>query len=432
MKTSDLAIIGAGLLVYALVSRRLKGTPVSAPMVFVVIGVVVGPQVLDLVDLPILSEELGLLAEMTLALVLFTDASAIDTRRLRREDAMPIRLLGLALPMSILVGGALALLLFPDLLLFEAVALAILLAPTDAALGQAVVADDRIPSPVRQGLNVESGLNDGVCVPLLVSAVAFAQLEEAPSFDGQIIVDLVRELAIAVGLGAAIAAVVATLVRWSNRRGWLEHGWALLVPLVTAVLAYLVTAEAGGSGFIASFVGGLVYGRVLGAWAHETTETTEDVGRLLSSVTFLVFGAVLVSNSIERLDVETVVYAIASLTLVRMLPVAVALLGSGAARPTRWFAGWFGPRGLATIVFALTVIEESGLSGTTRIVDVATMTVLLSVFAHGASAAPLTDRYVDWLAANRSSLTLETVEVHLGSHRRADRSTSLTPSRDGR
>ncbi|HSJ90913.1 MAG TPA: cation:proton antiporter [Ilumatobacter sp.] len=431
MTSRDIMIIGLALLAYALVSRRMAGTAVSAPMVFVAIGFVVGPRLLDLVELGIGSEDLGRLAEVTLALVLFTDATAIDTRRLRREDSMPIRLLGLALPLTIIAGSLLAVVLFPDLVVFEAVALAVLLAPTDAALGQPVVSDPRIPSVVRQGLNVESGLNDGVCVPLLLSAVAFAELEEAPSFDGGILVDLVRELTIAVGVGALIAVAVGGLVRWSTRRGWLAEGWAVLIPLVTAVLAYVATAEAGGSGFIASFVAGLVYGRLLGAAAHQSAELTDDLGHLLSGVTFFLFGAVLVSTSIDGIDLETVLYAVASLTVIRMVPVALALAGSGAERPTVAFAGWFGPRGLATIVFALTVIETSGLTGATRIVEVATLTVLLSVFAHGVTAAVLSDRYVRWFDRSRSRLTFETAPVEIGSHVRIPRPSQVTPDDRG-
>lgn len=434
MSSTDIAVIGITLLGYALVSRRLTGTPVSTPMVFVAAGFLVGPRVLDVVDLGIGSEDLGRLAEMTLALVLFTDATAIDTGRLRREDSMPIRLLGLALPLTIVAGGLLAVVLFPDLLVFEAVALAILLAPTDAALGKAVVADERIPSVVRQGLNVESGLNDGVCVPLLLSAVAFAEIEESPSLDGSILTDLVVELGVAIAIGAGVAAAVALLVRWSTDRGWLAEGWSVLVPLATAIVAFSATAEAGGSGFIASFVAGLVFGRMLGAEGHESAEVAEHLGDLLSAVTFFLFGAVLVSSSILRVDASAIVYAVLSLTVVRMVPVAVALLGSGAARPTSAFAGWFGPRGLATIVFALTVIEVSNLDGRQRIVDVATLTVLLSVIAHGATASGLSDRYVAWFRGHRADLPFESADVEVGSHRRFAPAGDVTPStpRDGR
>lgn len=198
------------------------------------------------------------------------------------------------------------------------------------------------------------------------------------------------------------------------------------MPLLTAALAYVATAEAGGSGFIACFVGGLVYGGMLGAAAHESTELTEDLGHLLSMITFFLFGAVLVSSSLDRIDLETVAYAVLSLTVVRMVPVAIALLASGAARPTRLFAGWFGPRGLATIVFALTVIEGSGLSGASRIVDVATLTVMLSVLAHGATATVLSNRYVRWFEANRSELPFEAAEVDVGRHHRIPRPSWLS------
>ncbi len=400
MSGVDVVVLGVLLLAYALLSQRLARAWVTAPMVLVGAGFLVGPQVLDLVELGIGTEDLGRLAEGALALVLFTDASSIDLGRLRREGGMPIRLLGLALPMTILVGGLFALVLFPELFIFEAVALAVLLAPTDAALGQAVVSDRRIPSNVRQGLNVESGLNDGVCVPLLVGALALARIEEASSSDSEILRNLVVELGIAVAMGVALAFVIAHLVRWSHDRGWLEHGWAGLIPLVTALVAYTATTEAGGSGFIAAFVAGLVYGRVLGDEARESIELTEGGGRLLSSVTLVLFGAVLVSSSIERIDLATVVYAVLSLTVVRMVPVAIALRRE--ASPTKLFVGWFGPRGLATIVFVLTLITDSGLPGAMRIVDAATITVLLSVFAHGITAAPLTDRYVRWVGSTSS------------------------------
>jgi len=414
----DVVVIGTALLGYALVSGRLTGSPVTAAMIFVTAGYVAGSDVFDLLDVGIGSAELRLLAEITLALLLFSDAADLDTRRLVRESVVPARLLGLALPLSIVFGAGLAMLVFPDLLVFEAAALAVLLAPTDAALGQTVVADRRLPSTVRQGLNVESGLNDGVCVPLLVAALAFAELEEAPTFDGHVLVDLVEELVVAGVVGVLVAAVIATLSMAAVRRNWVQEGWALVIPLIATASAYAATVELGGSGFIASFVAGITYGRLLGPAAHRSTELTEQLGGLLSAVTFLLFGAVMLGRSFAGIDVRTVVYAVASLTVVRMLPVALSLLGSGARWPTTAFTGWFGPRGLATIVFALTVVEESGLTGTRRIVDVATVTVLFSVFAHGLTAPGLTDRYVRWFTTNEDTLTLETAEVAVRPRRR--------------
>jgi NhaP-type Na+/H+ or K+/H+ antiporter len=418
---SDIALISAALIAYALVSRRLTGTPVTAPMVFVAAGFVLGSEVLDLLRTSVGSAELRRLAEVTLALLLFADASALDTRRLARERSMPIRLLGIALPLTIVLGAVVAVVAFPDLVIFEAIALAVLLAPTDAALGQSIVSDTRLPSMVRQGLNAESGLNDGICVPLLVAAVTFAELEEALTFNGAVIVDLVEELAIAAGIGIAVAVAVALVTKASMRRAWMEERWGLIVPLAATAAAYTTTVEAGGSGFIAAFVAGLLYGRLLGPSAHESTELTEDLGHVLSAVTFVLFGALVVGRGSPLLDVATVVYAVASLTLVRMVPVAISLVGSGARRPTVAFAGWFGPRGLASIVFALTIVEESGLTGTRRIVDVATITILLSVFAHGLTAPWLTDRYVRWLSEHQGELTFETQDVALGTHTRSPR-----------
>jgi NhaP-type Na+/H+ or K+/H+ antiporter len=425
---SDVALISATLVAYALVSRRLSGTFVTAPMVFVTSGFLLGSEVLDLFETPVGSAELRLLAEVTLALLLFTDASALDTRRLARERSMPIRLLALALPLTIVLGALIAVVAFPDLVVFEAVALAVLLAPTDAALGQSVVSDTRLPSVVRQGLNAESGLNDGICVPLLVAAVTFAELEEAPSFNGEIVVDLVEELAIAIGVGIVVAVLVAFVMKRSAERGWMEERWGQIVPLAATAAAYTVTVEMGGSGFIAAFVAGLVYGRLLGASAHESTALTEDLGQMLSAVTFVLFGAVVVGRGVPDLDLATIVYALLSLTVVRMVPVAISLLGSGARRETAAFAGWFGPRGLASIVFALTIVEESGLAGTRRIVDVATTTIVLSVFAHGLTAPWLTEKYVGWLSAHRDELTFETQDVEIGAHTRKPRPRWLRPT----
>ncbi len=270
------------------------------------------------------------------------------------------------------------------------------------------MSDRRLPTRLRQGLNVESGLNDCVCVPLLFAAVAFTELEEAPQFDGDIIVDLLKEVGIAAGVGVLVAATIGIVVTGSKRRGWLDEQWGQVVPLAAAAIAYTTTDELGGSGFIATFVAGLLYRRFLGAsTAHSTTHLMEDVGGVLSAVTFLAFGATVIGLGVTDLDVSTVVYAVMSLTIVRMILVALSLVGSGAAPPTMAFAGWFGPRGLATIVFMLTIVEEANLPGTARIVQVTTVTVLLSVVAHGLTAPWLTERYVGWLRAGSHGSNLE-------------------------
>src|SRR3954463_2965631 len=172
--TWALATIAGLVLAYAAFSRRLQGLSVSSAMFFTTAGLLAGP-VLGLLDLRLESEQVKLLAEITLTLVLFADASRISLRALRREFAVPMRLLGIGLPLTIAAGTLVGALVIPDISVAEAAVLAVVLACTDAALGQAVVTDERIPSRVRQGLNVESGLNDGLCVPLFFIAIALAE-----------------------------------------------------------------------------------------------------------------------------------------------------------------------------------------------------------------------------------------------------------------
>jgi NhaP-type Na+/H+ or K+/H+ antiporter len=394
----DLAVIGGLLVAYALVSRRLAGSVLSAPLLFLLGGVVLGVDGLGTIAVDAETSVIRTLAEATLALVLFSDASKLDLRVLRHRAGLPVRLLGLGLPVTIVVGTLLAAALLPDLLLAEALVLAVLLAPTDAALGQAVVSDERVPEDLRDGLSVESGLNDGVCVPLLFAAIAMAELEEAPSFDGEILTDLVTEVGMAVLVGAVASIVVAELRRLALRRGWIDTPWLRILPLSVAGLGYVLTDLAGGSGFIGAFVAGIVWASRVGPSTEETMDLIEEVGALLSAATFILFAAVLVGPAFRDADPAMVAYAVLSLTLVRMVPVALALVGTRNAWPTVAFAGWFGPRGLATIVFALVLVEESGLPGTDLIVSVATITVALSVIAHGLSAPPLTARYAAWLA----------------------------------
>ena len=400
MSGVDLTVVATVVACYALVSRRLAGTWVTGPLLFTFLGLVVGVEGLDLLDVGPSIDGIKLVAEITLALVLFSDASRLDLGRLRRELGVPARLLGVGLPLSILLGAGLGVVMFPELLVAEALVLAVLLAPTDAALGQAVVSDRRLPTDVRQGLNVESGLNDGICVPLLVAAIALVDIETGPSRRGDVVVDLIREASIAAVVGVIAAGIVAVLFRMADRRGWVDQQWARVVPLTVVAIAYPVTVGLGGSGFIACFVAGLVFGALVGPRVDDVTELVEEVGGLLSGATFFLAAAVLLGPVLTRLSVPVLVYAILSLTVVRMLPVALSLIGSGASTPTKAFTGWFGPRGLATIVFTLTVVRDAELAGARTVVDVAAITVALSILAHGVSAPVLIERYVRWEAAN--------------------------------
>jgi NhaP-type Na+/H+ or K+/H+ antiporter len=404
--TWTLGVAAALVLGYAVVSRRLERTVLTAPIVFVLGGLLVGDDGLGLIDLRIGSDAVRLLAEVTLTLVLFTDASRIELRTLRRELAFPARLLAIGLPLTILAGVGAAVGLFGELLLVEAVVLAIVLAPTDAALGQAVVTDPRLPSRIRQGLNVESGLNDGLCVPLLFIALAIAEADVGALSASDAVRLVLEEIGFGV-IGGLVAGILGALaLRVALRHALVSDEWIPVVPIASAGLAYGIAAPLGGSGFIAAFVGGLAFGALRGA-AEERTFVADVTGLVLSALTFVVFGAAILGPALHVVGWQAVVYAILSLTVVRMLPVALALVGTGARLPTVAYSGWFGPRGLASIVFAVIVLDEADLPHSETIITTIVLTVALSVVAHGVTARPLTDAYARWYAAHPKAPPME-------------------------
>lgn len=386
----------------ALVSRRLASTPVSGPMLLVAAGVACGPVGLDLMDLTRDSEAVGLLFEFALIAVLFADASTVRWSLLRRDDALPLRLLTLGLPLTMALGTLVAWALLPGLSAWELALVAVILAPTDAALGQPAIADPRVPATVRQGLNVESGLNDGIALPFFVLLLAGATGDDGGAGPGEVFL-LALVLSTAVGLAVGWAGAWA-LARCAAL-GWVDEEWWRVPALGVAALGYAVTVSLDGSGFITTWVAGLAFGVV---WRRSAPRSApgpggptgveglaEQAGTVLAAVSFFVFGAVLLGPALSSVGWRAVAYAVLSLTVVRMGPVAVALAGSRFRLPTVLYVGWFGPRGLASIVFALLLLED-GPAGAGALVDVVAITVGLSVVLHGATAAWGAGAYAAW------------------------------------
>jgi sodium/hydrogen antiporter len=404
------------VLAFSAVSRRLERSVVTPAIFFTSAGLLAGP-VLGLIDLHISSEPVKLLAEATLTLVLFADASRISFPALRGEFAVPARLLGIGLPLTIVAGTLVGIGVLPGVSLVEALVLSIMLACTDAALGQAVVTDERIPSRIRQGLNVESGLNDGICVPLFFIALALAAADEG-TLTAHAAVHLVLE-EIGYGLVAGLAAGVlgALALRVAARRSLVEPHWLQILTVATALLGAGIATGLGGSIFIAAFTGGFVFGLVGGNTGGEVSYLVDEGGELLNAVTFIVFGAAILGPTLDDLGWDVLAYAVLSLTVVRMLPVALSLIGSGARRPTVAFVGWFGPRGLATIVFAVILIDESSLPHERTLLLAVVATIGISVFAHGVTSRPLTNRYVRWYTSHPRDERPAMESVPAASHR---------------
>jgi len=386
----NLAVLAAFAFVYSVLAGGLERTPVNGAFVFLVFGMIAGPVGIGLLDLQVEAEGIRLIAELTLALVLFIDASNANFSVLRKTYRLPARLLLIGLPLTILLGVGAGVLLFPGLGLLEVAILATMLAPTDAALGKAVVTNPAVPDPVRQGLNVESGLNDGICVPILFTFLALAAEGSHGGSPGEIVLHLLAE---EIGIGAAIGVGFASAAAWALRtaagRGWITEGPWLGIPIVAVgVACFAATQAAGGSGFIACFTGGLAFGALASERKHMVIEAAEGTSELFSLITWVVFGAAVALQHPGDFDWRVGVYAVLSLTVVRMLPVFVSTLGLAVPTDAKLFLGWFGPRGLASIVFLVIVAQEKLPGGDTLIATVVA-TVALSIVAHGLTANPL-------------------------------------------
>ncbi|MGA9715809.1 MAG: sodium:proton antiporter [Aeromicrobium sp.] len=384
---AELLVIALSVFGFAMFSRRASMSPVTAPMVFTVVGLLLGTLGAEWFDLTLDGEVVSVLVEGTLVLVLFTDAARIDLRALRASAGLPARLLGIGLPLTILAGTAVAAVLFDSLTLVEAGLIAAILAPTDAALGQAVVSDMRLPARVRQTLNVESGLNDGIMVPVVTVLLALAVVETDPTGAGGWGGFVAGQLGFGVGAGLIAGAVGGWLLHRRSSADELEGTYRQLAGLAVAVAAFAGAEVVGGNGFIAAFVAGLAFARVASEECADVQDLTEDEGELLTALTFVVFGAALAAPRLSDLTWQIGVYAVASLTLVRIVPVLIALARTGTLLETRLFMGWFGPRGLASILFALLVSQELTGPEADTILAIAVWTVLSSVFAHGVSAS---------------------------------------------
>jgi NhaP-type Na+/H+ or K+/H+ antiporter len=385
----ELAVLALFVFCYSLVAGRIERAATSGPMVFVVAGLLMGPLGLGWFDGDATSTELRVLADLTLATILFIDAANADLSTLRRQFRIPSRMLMLGLPGSIVLGTLFAAILFDALTLAEAAILATMLAATDAALGKAVVTNKAVPARIREGLNIESGLNDGLCVPILFVFIALATGSAAAEGGTSLAVKLVaEELGIGLAVGLGLTFVGTRVLRWCNERGWVTEIWMQVTVVALAIACFALAQSLHGSGYIAAFSGGLVFGFTAKESTHKMVLTAEATGETLALMTWMLFGALVIGQAFPYFTWQMLVYALLSLTVIRMLPIFLSLHGTGETTDSKLFLSWFGPRGLASIVFAIIVVNEGVASGK-FLAMVVILTVFSSLVAHGLSANPL-------------------------------------------
>ncbi len=388
MDVTGILAITLALIAFGLISRKIEGSILTGPILFSVFGLIAGPAAFGLIPLQISNEGLHLLAEVTLILVLFSDAANIDLAQLRRDHNLPVRMLLIGMPLTIALGAMVAFLFFDGLGPWEAALLAAILAPTDAALGQAVVSNRLVPVRIRQALNVESGLNDGVALPFILLFAAFASAMHAETNAAEWLVFGAKQVLFGPLAGIAIGYVGAKLVSSCYRRQWMSESAEGMIALGLAFGAFALAEVVHGNGFIAAFVGGLTFGNTLKQKCQFLYEFAESEGQILILLTFTAFGAAMIPQAMGAVTIMHIAFGILVLTILRMLPIQLSLIGTGIKPVTSTFLGWFGPRGLASILFVLLILEEAELANESTLFAAVIVTVTLSVVLHGITAGP--------------------------------------------
>jgi sodium/hydrogen antiporter len=381
------ALLALLFLVFALGSRKLSGTILTGPMLFAAVGFAIGPQALGWVEIQISNSAISAIAEVTLVVVLFTDAASTDFSAFRRSDNLPLRMLLVGMPLAIGLGTLAALGLFPGWSLWEAALLAAILTPTDAALGQAVTENETVPERIRTAIGSESGLNDGLALPLIL---LFATLASGGSENGASdwLQSVGSQIVLGPLAGIAIGYSGGRLVALADEHDWMSDWAEGIAAMAVALGAFMLAEAVYGNGFLAAFAGGLTFGKGLGRKCRFLYEFQQTEAHMLVLITFTLVGAMLLPAAMQHFTWNCLLFSIFALTAMRMLPIAISLVGLNLGVHTIAFIGWFGPRGLASVLFLLIVMQSTDLLRESELLAAVALTVTLSIILHGISAAP--------------------------------------------
>lgn len=385
-----LGCFAALLFVYSLISEKVERLSLSGPIVFVAVGVALGPLGLEWFNPSVNFGNGKLLIDLTLALFLFVDAAGANLSVLRKNWRIPGRMLLLGLPLTMVLGAILALMLFPEFSVYEAAILGVMLAATDAALGKAVVTNQGVPAHLREGLSAESGLNDGLAVPFLLLFIALEQ-GAAVRGEGVALELLGEEVGIGLAVGVVLSLSAAKVVRLAKEAHWLGHVWQSMTVPALAILIFAVAQGLHGSGYIAAFVGGLCFRAAMKEDVHAMLLPAEGAGEVLAMTAWVLFAMMLLPAALPHVGWREVIYAVLSLTIIRMMLVILSLTGTGEPMASKAFLAWFGPRGLASLAFA-TIVWSEQIPEAGTLVAVTILTVGISLVVHGVTARPFASR----------------------------------------
>lgn len=383
-----LAILGAFIL-YSLVTRYIDRSVLTLPILFMCLGYVLSDQLRATASADMMHEGKRLLAEITLVLVLFSDASHVRFSQLKHNWRLPARMLMIGLPLSIAIGTLVTWLISPEGGIAMALLTAAVLTPTDAALGQSFVASANVPEKLSETVNVESGLNDGLVLPFVLLGAVLASAGMAGANTDGLALNATLQIVLGPLAGGFIGWSVARLMDFAQARRLIAASAEGVVFLSASFAAYVLANVIGGNGFIAAFTAGMIFGNTYKHNIRFVREFMEGVGMLLTMSAFLVFGALLLPDGLAHASPKTVLIAVLFLTVVRVGAIWLSLTGSGLKTHEKLFLGWFGPRGLASILFTLVIIDEFEFPNEAELLACASITVALSILVHGVSSTPL-------------------------------------------
>ncbi|WP_440875363.1 cation:proton antiporter [Thalassotalea sp. PLHSN55] len=392
------------ILLFGLISQLTEKKPFTGPMFFMFAGILVGSFGLNLFELNIESEGVKLLAELTLIIILFVDATLINVKDILGEKPKySIRLLGIGLPLCMIIGSITAWFFFPEIGIWGVLLIAFILSPTDAALGQAVIKSEKVPLHIRRVISVESGLNDGIALPpiLLCLAVLSLGTSQALAPEQHWGIFFAKQLIFGPLVGIAVGLIGGMLIEKAVEKNWMEPTFQRLSCLSLAILCYVLAEYIHGNGFIAAFCGGLFLGTRSLMIKERMQEFGEAEGTFLILSVFLIFGMLGMPIILDNWHWNILIYSVLSLTLIRGISVAIALIGSQEKWQTVAFISWFGPRGIASLLYVLMVVNEIGIDGNEQLLAIVMTTVFLSVVLHGISAVPLAAKFGKWFDQNR-------------------------------